>query len=342
MIVCLMGMGYLTYQMAHAMADDDDEKDDLGRNKIATDDMSRWTKFARFYIPGIERPIQIPWGFGLGAFAALGAQMAAIFNGNVRTGDALANMLMITLDSFLPLPFSRIPVSEKPIEFAIDSIAPSIARPIFEYAFNVDPLGRQIYNNRQSRFGDAYTGGDNIPELYKRAARYWFDITGKDVSPNTLYFFANSYADGASRLMHSGTNIGFWLSGQKDFDPKTDTLFFDSFVGSKSNYDAREWQRIDDDLAERSKTLNMLKDKPEKYYKYLADNPLDAMLVKMYNHDVGGYLKDLRNQANKYRAMDSDKLSLRERKEIVDSIVQRENFEKYRLVQLYNAYGVKP
>jgi len=342
MIVCLMGMGYLTYQMAHAMADDDDEKDELGRNKIATDDMSRWTKFARFYIPGVERPIQIPWGFGLGAFAALGAQMAAIFNGNVRTGDALANMFMITLDSFLPLPFSRIPVSEKPIEFAIDSAAPSIARPLFEYAFNVDALGRQIYNNRQSRFGDAYTGGDSIPELYKRAARYWFDTTGNDVSPNTLYFFANSYADGASRLMHNGVNIGFWLSGQKDFDPKTDTLFLDSFVGSKSNYDAREWQRIDDDLAERTKKLNMLKDKPEQYYKYLEKNPLDAMLVKMYNHDVNGYLKDLRAQANKYRAMDSSMLSLRERKQIVDSIVQRENFEKYRLVQLYNAYGIKP
>jgi hypothetical protein len=203
-------------------------------------------------------------------------------------------------------------------------------------------LGRQIYNNRQSRFGDAYTGGDSIPELYKIASRYWFDTTGNDVSPNTLYFFANSYADGASRLMHNGTNIGLWMSGQKDFDPKTDTVFFDSFVGSKSNYDAREWQRIEDDLSERSKKLNMLKDKPVQYYKYLENNPLDAMLVKMYNHDVNGYLKNLRAEANKYRAMDSDKLSLRERKEIVDSIVQRENFEKYRLTQLYNAYGVKP
>ena len=342
MIVCLIAMGILSYQMALGMADDDDDKDDLGRNKIATDDMSRWTKFARFYIPGVERPLQIPWGFGLGAFAALGAQMAAIGNGNVRTGDALANILMITLDSFLPLPFSRIPASEKPLEFALDSAFPSIARPLIEFAFNVDPLGRQIYNNRQSRFGDAYTGGDSIPELYKRAARYWFDTTGYDVSPNTLYFFANSYADGASRLMHNGVNINFWLSGQKDFDPKTDTIFFDSFVGSKSNYDAREWQRIDDDLAERSKKLSMLKDKPEQYYKYLEKNPLDAMLVKMYNHDVNGYLKNLRAEANKYRAMGSDQLSLKERKKIVDSIVQRENFEKYRLTQLYNSFGIKP
>jgi hypothetical protein len=341
MVACLIGMGYLTYQMAHAMADDDDNKDELGRNKIATDDMSRWTKFARFYIPGIERPLQIPWGFGLGAFAAMGAQIGAMFNGNIKPGESLSNMVPIVLDSFLPLPVSRIPVGEKPLEYAIDSALPSIIRPFVEYAMNVDALGRQIYNNRQSRFGEAYTGGDNIPELYKKAARWWFDTTGNDVSPNSLYFFANSYADGASRVMHNGTNISLWLAGKKDFDPKTDTIFFDSFVGSKSNYDARQWQRIEDDLKEREQKINMLKNnKPDQYLAYLSKNPLDEMLADMYNHDVNGHLKDLREQANKYRAMDT--LSPKERKEIVDAIVLQQNFEKYRLVQMYKAFGVKP
>jgi hypothetical protein len=341
MVIALMGVGYLAYQMAHAMADDDDNKDELGRNKIATDDMSRWTKFARFYIPGIERPIQIPWGFGLGAFAAMGAQMGAMFNGNVKPGETLANMVPIVLDSFLPLPVSRIPIGEKPLEYAIDSALPSIVRPFVEYAMNVDALGRQIYNNRQSRFGEAYTGGDNIPELYKSTARWWFETTGNDISPNSLYFFANSYADGASRIMHNGTNISLWLAGKKDFDPKTDTMFLDSFVGSKSNYDARQWQRIEDDLKEREQKINMLKNnKPDQYLAYLSKNPLDEMLADMYNHDVNGHLKDLREQANKYRAMDV--LSPKERKEIVDAIVLQQNFEKYRLVQLYNAFGVKP
>jgi hypothetical protein len=341
MVIALMGVGYLAYQMSHAMADDDDEKDELGRNKIATDDMSRWTKFARFYIPGVERPIQIPWGFGLGAFAAIGAQMGAMFNGNAKPGESLSNMVPIILDSFLPLPVSRIPIGEKPLEYAIDSALPSIVRPFVEYAMNVDALGRQIYNNRQSRFGEAYTGGDNIPELYKSAARWWFDTTGNDVSPNSLYFFANSYADGASRIMHNGTNISLWLAGKKDFDPKTDTMFFDSFVGSKSNYDARQWQRIEDDLKEREQKINMLKsNKPDQYLTYLSKNPLDEMLADMYNHDVNGHLKDLREQANKYRAMDI--LTPKERKEIVDAIVLQQNFEKYRLVQMYKAFGVNP
>jgi cation transport regulator ChaC len=336
--MALMGVGFVVYQMAKSAADDDD----LGRNKVATDDMSRWTKFARFYIPGYEQPFQLPWGFGLGSFAAMGAQMAAMLGGNTRVGDSLANMLTITLDSFLPLPVSRISPAEKPLEFAIDSTLPSIVRPLVEYVMNVDALGRQIYNNRQSRYGDAYTGGDSVPEAYKVAAQYLAKATNGDldISPNTLYFFANSYADGASRLMHNGMNIGLWLSGEKDFNPKTDTLILDSFIGTKSNFDAREWQRIENDLKEREKRINMFKDRPEQYANYLAAHPIDQMLVDMYNHDVNGYLKNLREEANNYRAMEG--LSPKDRKQIVDSIVMQQNFEKYRLIELYKAMGVNP
>ena len=336
--MALMGVGFVVYQMAKSAADDDD----LGRNKVATDDMSRWTKFARFYIPGYEQPFQLPWGFGLGSFAAMGAQMAAMLGGNTRVGDSLANMLTITLDSFLPLPVSRISPAEKPLEFAIDSALPSIGRPLVEYVMNVDALGRQIYNNRQSRYGDAYTGGDSVPEAYKMAARYLVEATNGDINitPNTLYFFANSYADGASRLMHNGMNIGLWLTGEKDFNPKTDTLILDSFIGTKSNFDAREWQRVENDLKEREKRINMFENKPEQYANYLAAHPLDQMLVNMYNHDANGYLKDLREDANKYRDMPG--LSPKDRKQIVDTIVMQENFEKYRLIELYKAMGVNP
>jgi hypothetical protein len=336
--MALMGVGFITYQMAKSAADDDD----LGRNKVATDDMSRWTKFARFYIPGFEQPFQMPWGFGLGAFAAMGAQIAAMAGGNTRVGDSLANMLIITLDSFLPLPVSRISPAEKPLEFAIDSTLPSIARPLVEYVMNVDALGRQIYNNRQSRYGDAYTGGDSVPEAYKMATRYLVEATNGDINitPNTLYFFANSYLDGASRLMHNGINIGLWLAGEKDFNPKTDTLILDSFIGTKSNFDAREWQRVENDLKEREKRINMFENKPEQYANYLAAHPLDQMLVNMYNHDTNGYLKNLREEAGKYRDMSG--LSPKDRKQIVDSIIMQENFEKYRLIELYKAMGVNP
>ena len=336
-MAALVGMGMFAYAMSYMTADDDD----MGRNSVSTDDMSRWTRFARFHIPGTETIVQIPWGFGLGGMAAMGAQLASLFNGNTRTGDVLANMFVIGMDSFLPLPVSRISPIEKPLEFTIDSMMPSVIRPLVEYTMNVDALGRQIYNNRQSRFGDAYTGGDNIPELYKDAAIWWLKTTGYDVSPNSLYFFANNYVDGASKIVQNANNIRLWLGDQKDFNPKTDTMLLDSFVGTKSNFDAREWQRVEDDLKERSKYVKMLKgNHPAEYAEYMAKNPLDQILTKMYDHDVNGRLKDLREQANKWRAMEG--LDPRTRTALVKNIVLQQNFEKRRLIDLYKAYGVNP
>jgi hypothetical protein len=141
--------------------------------------------------------------------------------------------------------------------------------------------------------------------------------------------------------MHNSYNTALWLSGDKEFNAKTDLMVFDSFVGSKSNFDARQWQKVEDDLKERQKIVNMLKDnKPVQYAEYLAAHPLDQMLVDMYNQDVNGYLRDLRADANKYRAMDG--LSPKDRKAIVDSIVMQQNLEKYRLVQLYKSMGIEP
>ena len=336
----LIGAGIATYMLARGSADDDE----LGRNRVATDDMARWTKFARFHIPGFSNPIQLPWGYGLGSFAAMGAQIAAMsdFKNPVSVADSLDNIKSVVLDSFLPLPMSRISATEKPLEFTLDSIMPSLGRPLFEYAMNVDALGHQIYNNRQSRYGDAYTGGDNIPESFKAAARYLANATdgALDWSPNTLYFFFNNYIDGVSTLANGPINTAMWLSGKKDFNAHTDTMVLDSFFGTRSNVDARQWSKVEEDLKSRAAKVNMFKDDPEQYTKYMVSHPFDQMLAKMYNDDVNGHLKNLRAEANKWRTMRG--LDMKTRTELVKNAVLQENFEKYRLVQLYSAFGVKP
>ena len=122
-----IGLGMVTYAMAQMMADDDD----LGRNKVATDNMQSWTRYARFHIPKSisgrdDTIIQIPWGFGLGAFAATGAQLAAAMSGNGSFGDALWNTsTQISLDSFIPIPVSRMDVRDDPVAFVVDSVTPN-------------------------------------------------------------------------------------------------------------------------------------------------------------------------------------------------------------------------
>jgi hypothetical protein len=338
MLAAIAGTGVMVYYMALMMSDDDDE----GRNRTAIDDMDRWTRFARFPIPGTDKIIQIPWGFGLGAFAAAGAQIASLLVGNSSFGQVFNNIKDVGMDSFLPLPTSKINMFENPAAWAMDSITPSIARPFFEYAMNLDGLGREIYNNRQSRVGDAYTGGDNIPELYKDAARMLANITngGIDVSPNTMYFFANNYVDGLSRIIHNSYGIGMTVAGQKAFNPKTDTMVLDSFFGAPSNVDAREFSKVENQIKDKERKLNMFKSDPIRYAEYVAANPLDEAIVNIYNQSVGAGLNKLREQSNMYRKMPD--LSPKERKELVDLIKAQENLYKRHLINVFEAYDIKP
>jgi hypothetical protein len=339
MTLGLLGMGSAIYLMSMALSDDDD----LGRNRSATDDPNRWSRYARFHIPGLDTPIQIPWGFGLGAFASAGAQVTALATGNSSVKNALSNIVVTGLDSFLPLPVSRIsPIDNFPA-WAMDSATPSVARPFLEWVMNVDGLGREIYNNRQSRYGDAYTGGDNIPELYKSAARTLAEITdGKvDWSPNTMYFFANNYGDGLMRLAQTGYNYGLLAAGEKAFNPKTDTVLFDSFFGAPSNFDAREFSEVEKQILSKQQKLNMFKDSnPEAYARYVEKNPMDEYLVEHYNKVINQDLKKLREEANIYRRMPG--LTAKERTEAVKNVVKFQNLVKRGIIEDFKMMGVEP
>jgi hypothetical protein len=334
----LVGVGVGIYMMALMMSGDDEQ----GRNKVATDDMARWTRNARFHIPGTDIIFQMPWGFGLGTFASAGAQIASVFAGRNSTADALSNILTTGLDSYLPLPISKIsPIDNFPA-WAMDSLAPSSIRPFFEYVMNLDGLGRQIYNNRQSRYGDAYTGGDSIPEVYKGAARELFNATNGavDWSPNTMYFFANNYVDGMAKALTGVSNLGLTLTGKKDFDLKNDTLFLSSFIGSKSNVDAREFSKAETRIKTMEKRINALKDKPEMFREYMEENASDYYLVQYYNSTVNGPIRDLRAMANKIRT-DKD-MDLRERKERLDEVIKLQNMAKRNILDTFESITGSP
>lgn len=339
----LVGMGAVMYLMAYIMADDDE----YGRNKVATDDMNRWQRYARFYIPGTENALkgnafQIPWGFGLGAFASAGAQFAALLTGNNSVKDALTNTMLVGMDSFLPLPVSKISPMEHPAAWLMDSAMPSALRPFLEWTMNVDGLGREIYNNRSTRYSDAYTGGDNIPELYKSAARTLYEITeGKvDWSPNTMFFFANNYMDGIARLGAGAMNISMVATNDKDFNLKTDTMLFDSFFGTPSNVDAREFAEAEQKILNIQKRLKTMEDnQPEMYAKYVEKNPMHPYLVETYNVKVNQILRDLRRDANIYRRMPG--LTPKERTDIVKNYVSMQNLIKRDILNTLEALGLE-
>jgi len=342
MVAGLIGAGVTVYLMAMMAADDDE----LGRNKVATDDMARWTRYARLpvgFITGKENDfVQVPWGFGLGSFAAFGAQMAALASGNSSAGDALGNTFQIALDSFIPIPVSRVSPTEKPLEFVVDSLTPSLGRPFVEYAMNTDSLGREIYNNRNTKLGNAYTGGDNIPELYKDATRLLANSTNGalDIGPNTLYFFANNYIDSVSRISHNTYNLGQTITGDKNFDPKTDLMVLDSFFGKKSNFDAREFSSVEKQIQKKAGLLSMFeKSNPEQFAKYVEAHPYDPAIVEIYNKQLAT-LNKAREQANIIRRMPG--LTPKQRKETLEDMTLTQNIIKRSMIDTFKQFDVQP
>lgn len=345
----LFGLGMMAYAMAYMTADDDD----FGRNAVATDNMDQWTRYARFHIPskiteamGIKEPVvfQIPWGFGMGAFAAAGAQIAAMTAGHEPVTKALSNIFTsITLDSFVPIPISKMPVTEMPLEFFLDSIAPSVARPLLEFALNKNGLGQAIYNDQNRRMGDAYTGGDKIPELYKDVSRGLVEAsTGAiDITPNTLYFLSNSYIDGIGRVFETAYGMPDIVKGDKSFNPKTDLPLMGSFFGAKSNFDSREFTAVENKIKDMERKINMFdKANPVAAAQYDAKHPFDRVLVDMYNKQLNQELNDLRAEAKKIRLMPG--LTPDTRAAMLKIVILQQNLAKRQMIEQFKAYGVEP
>jgi hypothetical protein len=142
-------------------------------------------------------------------------------------------------------------------------------------------------------------------------------------------------------MMSSTYNMGLTLSGQKDFDLKNDTLVFGSFVGTKSNVDAREFSKAENYVKGIEKRINSLKDKPAMFLEYARENPEEFALVQIYNQQVNGGLRSLREAANRVRV---DKtLTVGERKAQLDQIVQLQNAVKRNILAGFEAVsGYRP
>ena len=353
MITALSGMGYLLYMMAEMMAPDDE----FGRNTVKTDNMQQWTRNARFHIPdsvseslGLGRGVvfQVPWGFGMGAFAAMGAQVAGMTRGQTSLKDGMSNIVMsIMADSFVPLPISKIPASEAPLAFAVDSLMPTVIRPLTEFLMNKNGIGQDINSATARRMGDAYTGGDKIPEIYKTVAKELFKsdvpglgVGGVDVSPNTLYFFTNSYLDGLGKvgeLIYGMFNLS---KGAKEFNPKTDIPLIGSFFGSKSNVDSREFSSVEKQIKEIQQKLNTFDTAaPVAGMKYDVQNPLHRDVVEIYKQQTVE-LNRLRAEANQIRLDGS--LTPKLRDQMLRVTILQENMIKHEMIAMFKAYGVKP
>jgi hypothetical protein len=253
-------------------------------------------------------------------------------------GNILGSILT---DSFLPIPISKIPVSEQPLKWAFDSVVPSALRPISEYIMNMNGIGQAINSTTMRRFGDAFVGGDRIPEIYKDFTAWLYNETKGEwnVSPNTMYFFTNSYIDGIARIGEMSYNWIDLSKGEKAFNPKTDLALLGSFFGAKSNVDARDFSKLQDkikDLDTRLKTLE--KTNKGTYVEFKADHPGVETAISTYNQQVAR-LDRLRKKANDIRTSKMDPI---DKEAFLKLNITEQNMVKRSMIERMELYGIKP
>jgi hypothetical protein len=347
MIAALSGFGAAMYTMSAMMA----PEDEMGRNSVYTDNMDMWTRGARFHIPnsvssslglGKDVVFQVPWGFGPGSFAAAGAQLAGMASGAASLKSGMSNIIFtIAAESFMPIPLSRMPFADSPGRYLIDSILPTVLRPINEFYMNKNGIGQDINSASARRMGDAYTGGDKIPEIYKTITTSLFkeSLGDIDISPNSLYFLTNSYMDSLGKvgeLLYGTYNLS---KGAKEFNVKTDVPLLGAFFGAKVSVDSREFSSVEKQIKEMQRKITTFDTTdPVSAMKYDAKHPMDRPIVDIYNQQKAE-LDSLRQEANRIRSMG---LTPKQRDQMLKIYILRENMVKHSMITMFKAYGVKP
>jgi len=164
-----------------------------------------------------------------------------------------------------------------------------------------------------------------VPSMYSDIARWWLSNTGMDVSTNSIYFFANNYVDGLAKAVSTTSNLMKVASGNKDFDPRTDTYLLDSYLKAPSNYDAIEFRKAEKEVIDLSKKLKTLEGKPE-YADFLRENPLAPAIVNQYNKFVNGGLRNINQAMNTIRR--SDTLTAKEKEDQLQLLRKTQNLLK--------------
>lgn len=294
-ITIMIGAGMALYELARAMSDYDEE----GRNKVAISDKSQWIRAAQFRIPGTDWNFNAMFGFGPGGFMAFGAQLSALLHGDQTVKEFSRNVFDTVASMFSPITPSQISMTDNFWKWLLTTFMPSLAKPGVEYAINQTSVDTAIYNAHPSRFSDIYSGGKNVPDLYKSLSNLIWDLTGNEVAPNKLYFFATHYAQAANDIVVTGFDISSMLLGNKDPEDINWKPIVGSFVSRTGNADSREYYDLQSRVSAAQKRMSEIQIKGSKAKENLK--PDDKRILQAYNKTYAAIqqLNEVKNTLNR-------------------------------------------
>jgi hypothetical protein len=241
----MAAVGFAAYMFAALISGDDED----GNNRVFNDDADRWTRNARFFLPGMEDPFQMRWGFGINGFAAAGSQMAALIFGRSTLSQFAENTFKdILTENLLPLPLSKMNLFESPITWLLDTIVPAPVKPLVQLSANRDALDRAIISSTRGgqRFQDPYAFNQNVPAWIRDFSVALSEATDAEVSvsPNVINFMLSNYLGAVHKFADAGDNLIRSTTGDQDLDILKATMIFKGFSGAAANVDIADYYKM--------------------------------------------------------------------------------------------------
>ena len=200
-------------------------KDDQGENLFDRESMGRQVTDLRIHLSE-NQTLSIPAGFSVMSMAFLmGNQLGSFMRGQQDMGEMAGHTFEILSSNFSPVPASGIPIVNNQGElqlarFGLDTIFPSLAKPMVQMGLNMNGLGlpiyREGYSNRAGGLTDAYNGRESdIGTWSEKLAVALHEATGGaiDKNPGTLRHFVNSYFAGANAVLDFGAEAVNFTQG---------------------------------------------------------------------------------------------------------------------------------
>lgn len=191
--VAYTALGYMLYSLLKLI---DEDNEDEGGSRI--DQLGSWTTERNITIPVGDGIVKIPVGFGMPQMAwGTAIHLTRLMSGEETPAEASAELIKQVGKTISPMQPSEIPIAQYPVVYAMQSLSPTLLKPLVNLGMDRNTFGNRIT--------PMYPSSKNLkseqpkystPPPYNEVAVWMQRNMGFDVYPEQIRTIINGYMVG--------------------------------------------------------------------------------------------------------------------------------------------------
>lgn len=323
--IAMAGIAFSMSVMNRMLSDDDDDGESYW------DKIPEYVKERNFVLmhPNGKDYFTLPMPYGYNVFANMGTAAESLMSGG-KVSENAAFLVKAVMGSFVPLGLSE---GKDPLETAIKTVTPQIAKPFVDISTNTNFFGSQIYSEANEMYGDKRSdsalGRDSTNEAFKSAAKGLNAVTGGseyqsgfiDPHPETLRYIAEYLGGGAgATVLRTAETIARGAKGEFE---ASKTPFIRKVYGKLTDYsDQTDFYNRADEVSKYKAEFSSLRGKER--YEFKKENE-DLIRLEPMADQTKKSLKQLRNRKKLLAKREGAEEKIKQIDEKMETLVDRFN-----------------